>query len=54
VFVLVPAHPGNPGQRAIKRWLLLLLKMQTALLWSCGNHRWAEHMMEHGIAALLV
>ena len=25
MFLLVPAHPGNPGQRAIKQWLLLLL-----------------------------
>jgi len=25
VFLLVPAHPGSPGQRAVKRlWLLLL------------------------------
>jgi len=24
VFLLVPAHPGSPGQRAVK-WLLLLL-----------------------------
>jgi len=25
VFLLVPAHPGSPRQRAIKRSLLLLL-----------------------------
>jgi len=25
VFLLVPAHPGSPGQRAVKRSLLLLL-----------------------------
>jgi len=25
VFLLVPAHPGSPGQRAVKRLLLLLL-----------------------------
>jgi len=24
MFLLVPAHPGSPGQRAVK-WLLLLL-----------------------------
>jgi len=24
VFLLVPAHPGSPGQRAIKRLLLFL------------------------------
>jgi len=24
VFLLVPAHPGSPGQRAVKRSLLLL------------------------------
>jgi len=23
VFLLVPAHPGSPGQRAVKRLLLL-------------------------------
>jgi len=25
MFLLVPAHPGTPGQRAIKQLLLLLL-----------------------------
>jgi len=25
MFLLVPAHPGIPGQRAVKRLLLLLL-----------------------------
>jgi len=25
MFLLVPAHPGSPGQRAVKRLLLLLL-----------------------------
>ena len=25
VFLLVPAHPGSTGQRAVKRLLLLLL-----------------------------
>jgi len=25
MFLLVPAHPGSPGQRAIKRSFLLLL-----------------------------
>jgi len=25
VFLLVPAHPGSPRQRAVKRLLLLLL-----------------------------
>jgi len=27
VFLLVPAHPGSPGQRAVKSLLLLLLKL---------------------------
>jgi len=26
VFFLVPAHPGRPGHRAVKRLLLLLLQ----------------------------
>ena len=26
VFLLIPAHPGSPGQRAVKRLLLLLLE----------------------------
>jgi len=25
MFLLVPAHPGSPGQRVVKRLLLLLL-----------------------------
>ena len=27
MFLLVPAHPGSPGQRAVKRSLLLLLNI---------------------------
>jgi len=27
VFLLVPAHPGSPGQRAVKRLLLLLFPL---------------------------
>jgi len=33
VFLLVPAHPGSPGQKAVKRLLLLLL------LWRYGDWR---------------
>jgi len=29
MFHLVPAHPGNPGQRAIKRLLLLCVVVST-------------------------
>ena len=25
MFILVPAHPGSPGQRAVKRLLLCVL-----------------------------
>jgi len=32
VFLLVPAHPGSPGQRAVKR-LLLLLWTVSLYLW---------------------
>jgi len=31
VFLLVPAHPGSPGQRAVK-WLLLLLLLEVCHL----------------------
>jgi len=31
VFLLVPAHPGSPGQRAVKQLLLLLF------LYECKN-----------------
>jgi len=33
VFLLVPAHPGSPGQRAIKRLLLLLLMHVNKLIY---------------------
>jgi len=36
VFLLVPAHPGSPGQRAVKRLLLLHLHV-----WAmCYTGRW--------------
>jgi len=38
VFLLVPAHPGSPGQRAVK-WLLLLLT---------NANMWLGHMLRHG------
>jgi len=28
MFLLVPAHPGSPGQTAVKRLLLLLLSVE--------------------------
>ena len=31
MFLLVPAHPGSPRQRAIKRWLLLYLSYESLL-----------------------
>ena len=27
MFLLVPAHPGSPGQRAVKQWLLLFCEI---------------------------
>jgi len=32
VFLLVPAHPGSPGQRAVKRLLLLNYEFSSPLL----------------------
>jgi len=32
MFLLVPAHPGSPGQRAVKRSLLLLFTLQFTFL----------------------
>jgi len=29
MFLLVPAHPGSPGQRAVKQLLLLLFSVHT-------------------------
>jgi len=31
MFLLVPAHPGSPGQRVVKRLLLLLLYLRFPL-----------------------
>jgi len=36
VFLLVPAHPGSPGQRAVKRLLLLLVRWQESI-WPVWN-----------------
>jgi len=35
VFLLVPAHPGSPGERAIKRLLLLLYKNVLLCVLNC-------------------
>jgi len=54
VFLLVPGHPGSPGQRAVKRLLsLLLLQIPAAMLdneadrtkhESCSaHHEWKSH-----------
>jgi len=32
LFLLVPGHPGSPGQRAVKQLFLLLLLLQLSLL----------------------
>jgi len=32
VFLLVPAYPGCPGTKAVKRWWLLLLLLLLLLL----------------------
>jgi len=32
VFLLVPTHPGSPGQRAVKRSLLLLLLLLSSVM----------------------
>ena len=33
MFLLVPAHPGSPGQRAVKQLLLLLLTCSSTVPW---------------------
>ena len=32
MFLLVPTHPGSPGQRAVKRSLLLLLLLLSSVM----------------------
>jgi len=49
MFLLVPAHPGSPGQRDVKRLLLLLLLLYV-LLWAkspvCDRHLVAHSTLE--------
>jgi len=41
VFLLVPAHPGSPGQRAVKRLLLLYTgHLSLGLLVFVQVHEW--------------
>jgi len=42
MFLLVPAQPGSPGQRAVK-WLLLLLKAIPDSLQKPGHQMWIMH-----------
>ena len=54
-FLLVPAHPGSPGQRAVKRLLLLLLSLnqhsslRTAHMYVCiiVHHCRTQHSTDH-------
>jgi len=39
LFLLVPAHPGSPGQRAVKRLLLLLFSAMSYIL-ECSLVSW--------------
>jgi len=49
VFLLVPAHPGSPGQRAVKRLLLLLLlwKIRKLLFLVLCRKRKLEDAYQH-------
>ena len=39
MFLLVPAHPGSPGQRAIKRLCVCICaSVLTLLLWHQNEH----------------
>jgi len=54
VFLLVPAYPGSPGQRAIKRFLLFVvvfLRRRTRLTgpWLGLNSRPAAHCARHAL-----
>jgi len=52
MFLLVPAYPGCPGSKAVKRSLLLLLLLaldysisDTSCLWSqLENQEWMRHV----------
>jgi len=37
VFLLVPAHPGSPRQKAVKRLLMLLLSNTSPICWEAAN-----------------
>jgi len=45
VFLLVPAHTGSPGQRAIK-WLLLLLLLYLTIFVSGAEMRLVRWMCD--------
>ena len=39
MFLLVPAYPGCPGSKAVKRSLLLLL-LESLVFWQCNTSYW--------------
>ena len=32
MFLLIPAHPGSPGQRIIKRWCVCVCRMNGCIV----------------------
>jgi len=50
VFLLVPAYPGCPGTKAVKR-LLLLVHVASSLVWQLTGQRLA---LSEGILLLVV
>jgi len=42
MFILVLAHPGSPGQRAVKRLLLLFVKIIIGRVRGMGVHSAGE------------
>jgi len=52
MFLLVPAHPGSPGQRAVKR-LLLLLFLCVILVWCCWGHPVASEVIRRAYVVIL-
>ena len=51
MFLLVPAHPGSPGQRAVKRLLLLFLCV--ILVWCCRGHPVASEVIRRAYVVIL-
>ena len=45
VFLLAPAHPGGPGKRAVKWWLLVVVSYVSLIVYRYRAIQWCQLLL---------